>query len=89
MRIAYLVNHFPSLSETFILNQIVGLIKMGHDVEVIAESYNDRIIPHNDVEKYKILEKTCFQTPIPKTHAYRLAKCLFIFIKKFFKSKVL
>jgi colanic acid/amylovoran biosynthesis glycosyltransferase len=31
MKIAFILADFPTLSETFILNQIVGLIKHGED----------------------------------------------------------
>ncbi|MEN9519388.1 MAG: hypothetical protein RLZZ381_1976, partial [Cyanobacteriota bacterium] len=34
MRIAFLVDQFPSLSETFILNQITGLIDRGHEIDI-------------------------------------------------------
>ena len=34
MRIAFIVEVFPKLSETFILNQITGLIDEGHEVEI-------------------------------------------------------
>ena len=36
MRIAFVVNSFPALSETFILDQIAGLIDLGHDVHILS-----------------------------------------------------
>lgn len=36
MRIAFAVTEFPLLSETFVLNQITGLLDLGHEVEVQA-----------------------------------------------------
>src|SRR3954471_11434511 len=41
MRIAFLVGRFPSHSETFVLNQITGLLKRGHDVDVYARKPDD------------------------------------------------
>jgi colanic acid/amylovoran biosynthesis glycosyltransferase len=38
MKIAFLVNRFPSLSEIFILNQITGLIDRGHCIDIYALS---------------------------------------------------
>jgi len=38
MKIAFIVGGFPTLSETFILNQITGLLDMGHEVEIFAQS---------------------------------------------------
>jgi len=36
MKITFIVGDFPSISESFILNQITGLIGRGHDVEIFA-----------------------------------------------------
>lgn len=38
MRIAFIVVSFPAVSETFVLNQITGLIDLGHTVEIFAGS---------------------------------------------------
>ena len=34
MRTAHLIGVFPKLSETFILNQLTGLIDRGHEVDI-------------------------------------------------------
>ena len=39
MKIAIVVGTFPKLSETFIVNDIVGLIDEGHEVDVVAFSH--------------------------------------------------
>ena len=58
MRIAFLLNFFPKTSETFILNQIVGLIERGHTVDIFAR-YPDIDDPvHSDVKKYKLIDQT-------------------------------
>ena len=36
LKIAFIAGVFPALSETFILNQITGLIDLGHDVDIFA-----------------------------------------------------
>lgn len=36
MKIGFVVNAFPALSETFVLNQVTGLLDLGHEVEVFA-----------------------------------------------------
>ena len=43
MKIAFIVNGFPYLSETFILNQIISLIDLGHEVEIFAEIKPDEM----------------------------------------------
>jgi hypothetical protein len=37
MRIAFIVDSFPAVSETFILAQIVGLFQRGHEVDIVAD----------------------------------------------------
>ena len=36
MKIAFIVNQFPSMSETFILRHITGLRERGHEVDIFA-----------------------------------------------------
>ncbi len=36
MKIAYVLETFPAISETFVLNEIVELVNRGHDVEIIS-----------------------------------------------------
>ena len=52
MRIAFLVDSFPCLSETFILNQVTGLIDLGHDVEIFAAVRGPLEVVHGDVFSY-------------------------------------
>ncbi|MBE9004343.1 glycosyltransferase [Fortiea sp. LEGE XX443] len=60
MKIAFIVNEFPSLSETFILNQITGLIDHGHEVTIYADRCQNSQKKHPDVEKYNLLEYTYY-----------------------------
>lgn len=57
MRIAFIVNVFPLLSETFVLNQITGLIDRGHEVHIHAHHPGAQGKIHADVEKYKLLQR--------------------------------
>jgi colanic acid/amylovoran biosynthesis glycosyltransferase len=36
MRIAIVAGQFPALSETFIINHVVALLDLGHEVDVFA-----------------------------------------------------
>jgi hypothetical protein len=50
MKIAFIVGTFPSLSETFILNQITGLIDRGHEVHIhpvngLPKNYTGKMHP--------------------------------------------
>lgn len=61
MKIAYIVQHFPSVSQTFILNQITGLIDRGHDVDIFASTPARDKVVHPDIEKYELIKKTYYR----------------------------
>lgn len=57
MRIAFFVHRFPALSETFILNQITGLLDHGHQVMVFSEWGAEGSVVHPDVEAYRLMDR--------------------------------
>ena len=57
LKIAFLLEHFPCLSETFILNQIVYLLNQGHAVDIYAEEKGSLPV-HPQVMTYNLLTKT-------------------------------
>ncbi|MBN1549606.1 glycosyltransferase [Candidatus Babeliales bacterium] len=73
MKILFIVNQFPSLSETFILDQITGMIDRGNDVEIYALQRNSDVVIHEAVGRYKLLEKTFFRCSIPSSFVQRIA----------------
>lgn len=85
MRIAFIVTEFPTLSETFILNQIIGLLDMGHDVEIFADYNPKEKKVHTDVEKYRLMERVHFFN-IPKNKIIRLLKAIYLLITNFYKA---
>jgi colanic acid/amylovoran biosynthesis glycosyltransferase len=85
MKIAFIVVGFPSLSETFILNQITGLIDMGHEVEIFAQYNPEDKKVHPDVEKYVLMEQVHYFS-IPSNKIKRILKAVFLIIKNFHKS---
>jgi colanic acid/amylovoran biosynthesis glycosyltransferase len=56
MKIAFFMNVFPLLSETFILNQITGLIDLGYQVDIYAGRIEKQSIVHDDVVRYRLDE---------------------------------
>ena len=52
MRIAFVLGIFPALSETFILNQITGLIDCGDEVDIYAGSLVLRVDSCRSSNKY-------------------------------------
>lgn len=67
MKILFIVGQFPFLSETFILNQITGLIDRGHQVDIYAASSVKNSTVHFDVEKYNLLDHTYYRSRKPRS----------------------
>ena len=63
LKIAFIVDGFPKLSETFILNQITGLLDLGHEVDIYATHKLNNSKAHTDVKAYNLLNRTYY----PKT----------------------
>lgn len=74
MKIAFLVGKFPSLSETFILNQITGLIDLGHEIDIYATKPNTLGTTHTDIEKYDLLKRTYYYPILPTNYGLRILK---------------
>jgi colanic acid/amylovoran biosynthesis glycosyltransferase len=80
MRIAFIVECFPVVSETFILNQIVGLREYGHEVDIyplnVMNPSGNPAQMHPAVEKYHLLDRTYYPPTMPKNYLLRLLKSL-------------
>lgn len=76
MKVAFMVGLFPSLSETFILNQVTGLIDRGCEVDIYADQRGDLSKLHQDVIRYRLLERTTYLPSIPENLAWRCTKGL-------------
>ena len=50
MKILFIVGKFPKLSETFIMNQAIGLEERGHEVSFVAEAPADEEKMHSRIE---------------------------------------
>ncbi len=80
MRIAFIVGSFPALSETFILNQITGLIDRGHEVDIYAIYARAETKMHADIMKYNLLERTYYKPSMPENKLLMVLKGLFLAI---------
>jgi len=83
VKIAIMTDVFPSLSETFILSQIGGLLEQGHEVLILAERMSQDLMVHSDVKRYHLLERAFFLPPIPKKKAACLLKAFVIWLANF------
>lgn len=85
MKIAFIVGTFPTLSETFILSQITGLLDLGHEVDIFA-GYNpnqEKVQPN--VEKYQLTEHVYYFN-MPAKKAKRVLKGLGLLVTNFHKA---
>src|SRR3989338_6247899 len=84
MKIAIVVTAFPKVSETFIVNDIIGLIDLGHDVDILAlQKPRDATPTQEEVSEYKLLNRTRYLN-IPKQKLERLIKALLMVIRSFY-----
>lgn len=60
MDILVIAGEFPKLSQTFILNQITGLIDAGHRVTVLAKKSDGNARVHEAVAQYRLLDHTVY-----------------------------
>jgi glycosyltransferase involved in cell wall biosynthesis len=55
MHILYVVEQFPKLSESFVINEIYELEKRGHTVSVFSTSSPEEAVTHTEVEKVDVV----------------------------------
>ena len=71
MKIAFLVNEFPALSETFVLQQIIGLLDRGHEVDIYSARPPKVDKVHAKVERYHLLARTSYWPTIHSNLRHR------------------
>ena len=76
MKIAFIVNQFPTVSETFIISQMVGLIENGHDLDIYAGKPQSLSIIHPEIEEYQLLSKTQYWPEFSGNYLIRFSKSL-------------
>ena len=81
LRIAMVVYAFPALSQTFIVNQITGLIDLGHEIDIFSFIKLKENQIANDIHKYNLLSKVTYLKGISKD----FSKTILRFLKLFFR----
>jgi colanic acid/amylovoran biosynthesis glycosyltransferase len=89
MNIAFIIEEFPALSETFILNQITGLLDLGHRVDIFAKTNPGEEKVHQDVKKYDLMDKTHYLLQVPQNMIIRFLKALLLIIKNLHRNPCL
>ncbi|MCS6805688.1 MAG: glycosyltransferase [Acidobacteriota bacterium] len=78
MKIAFIVECFPRVSETFILDQITGFLDLGHEVVILSFWTPDRAQPvHDDVNRYQLPERTEYLHYTPGPWRGRMQRWLY------------
>src|SRR5688572_26122294 len=73
LRIAMFVGSFPVVSETFIVRQITGLLQLGHEVEIYADTRAEANSPvHPEVTLHALRERTTFVDMPPETAPWEM-----------------
>lgn len=80
-----MIDQFPSLSETFILNQITGLIDRGHEVDIYSDEFGNTSKVHPEVERYQLVNRT-YYTKMPSGLSRRWPKALGLLLANFYKA---
>lgn len=67
LRVLFLVHEFPALSQTFVVNQAVGVLAQGHDL-TIATLVDAPVAPRHqeDVARWSLLERVCRPAPVSR-----------------------
>jgi len=77
VKIAFFVDKFPSSSETFVLNQITGLLGRGHEIDVYANSKGDFPWAHSDLIGYALEQRTYYLNHgLQKMPAHKLIRLI-------------
>ncbi len=92
MKIAVIVNRFPVISETFILNQILGAIERGHEVHIyplnLIKPSGNLAQMNQLVEKYNLKEQIKYPPTISKNYLWRLIKALRLFVTNLHRGSI-
>jgi colanic acid/amylovoran biosynthesis glycosyltransferase len=65
LKVAMVVWEFPSVSETFVLNQAAGLIDRGHTIHIYAHSPRQAPLVHRRVDDYDLQARAYFASAVP------------------------
>src|SRR5437867_1187347 len=84
-KVLCILGSFPSLSDTFILNQITGLIDRGHDVSIYASGKEADGIYQPQVARYHLIERTFYQS-LPQDFTVDLVICQYAYFYDTYKQ---
>ncbi len=89
LKIAMVLEWFPTASETFIVNQITGMMDAGHDVDIYAfdnPEKDERI--HEKIRQYGLMERVQYLKPPPRGRMKRLGLTFAVVLTQIFRRPV-
>jgi colanic acid/amylovoran biosynthesis glycosyltransferase len=86
MKVAFVVGRFPAVSQTFVLNQITGLIDRGVGVDVYSRYRDADRVRHAAVDAYGLRERTSYPRPAPAREALRRGRLAMLLARAFARS---
>ncbi len=75
-KVAFLVNEFPTLTETFIINQIVFLLQQGIDVHIFSLYRGDFEKLHTQYKDCNLKERVTYISEIPQNPMGRIQELI-------------
>ncbi len=85
MKIALILNSFPEISEKFLLNHIIGLIRGGLDITVFAMHRPQDDKRHDIFYQYNVERYTSY-LDIPRSMRKRIVRAPFLFLRLLFRN---
>jgi colanic acid/amylovoran biosynthesis glycosyltransferase len=86
VRVAVVVSFFPSVSQTFVLNQITGLIDRGHAVDIYAagpEPAGARAVVPEAIGRYGLLDRVTYEPSRPARAPLQLAGAVRVVARRY------
>lgn len=85
MRIAFFVNEFPLISETFVINQIAALKKDRHQVSIYPTKRGSALEAHKSVGELNLFADCIFCLDQPVSMVLRALKIMLVAMKSMFR----
>lgn len=89
MKIAIFVKAFPCISETYILNQITGLIDSGHKVTIFSGARPEEMEFHPEIRQYELLKHTYYYNDRPSNKIMRVLEAIWLFFINIAKNPLI
>ncbi|MBT8304442.1 MAG: hypothetical protein KJP09_08225, partial [Bacteroidia bacterium] len=81
MKVVFWLNQFPAVSETFIRDQIIGILNNHIDVTIFTSYKNSDVSSIKGLVKYSLMQRTIKKDSIlPRNWFLRLSRMLSILI---------